>query len=105
LRLPGPVLAVFEERVRSALPLRAERILNRIRETRGGTKMYDARFGVRQRGTGEYADAIRSLFETTCRKLGLNAETEGETESEATTFHRPARAPPAEPQKGQLDLW
>src|SRR5581483_10799011 len=46
LRLPGSVKAVFEERLRANLPLQAERVLHRIRETRGG-QLYDARFGVR----------------------------------------------------------
>ena len=36
LRLPGSVKAVFEERLRAALPAQAERVLHRIRETRGG---------------------------------------------------------------------
>ena len=57
LRLPGPVKEVFEERLRAALPERAERVLHRIRETRDG-KLYDARFGVRGRGEGEYARTI-----------------------------------------------
>src|SRR5262249_15193934 len=54
LRLPGPVKEVFESRLRASLPLRADRVLRRIRETRSG-KMYDARFGVRGRGEGAYA--------------------------------------------------
>ena len=62
LRLPGPVRPVFEERLRAALPLRAERVLRRVRETRGGN-MYDARFGVRgaRRGgvRGEHRRALR----------------------------------------------
>jgi DNA repair photolyase len=70
LRLPGSVKTVFEERLRAALPLSAERVLHRIRETRGG-QLYDARFGVRGRGEGNYAEMIRSLFETTARRLGL----------------------------------
>ena len=41
--MPGPVAQVFEERIRAALPLRAERILHRIRETRGGA-LNDSRF-------------------------------------------------------------
>jgi len=36
LRLPGSVKEVFETRIRASLPLRAEKILHRIRETRGG---------------------------------------------------------------------
>jgi DNA repair photolyase len=72
LRLPGPVAQVFEERLRAAMPLAAERVLHRIRETRGGA-LYDPRFGVRGRGEGPYAVAIRALFETTARRLGLRA--------------------------------
>ncbi|MGA9522724.1 MAG: PA0069 family radical SAM protein [Myxococcaceae bacterium] len=71
LRLPGPVKTVFEERLRAALPLRAERVLHRVRETRGGN-LYDARFGVRGRGEGPYARTIETLFEATAKRLGLN---------------------------------
>jgi DNA repair photolyase len=70
LRLPGSVKAVFEERVRAALPLSADRVLHRIRETRGG-QLYDPRFGARGRGEGNYALAIQTLFQTTARRLGF----------------------------------
>ena len=70
LRLPGPVKAVFEERLRAALPERAERVLHRIRETRDG-KLYDARFGVRGRGEGEYARSIAALFDASASRLGF----------------------------------
>jgi DNA repair photolyase len=73
LRLPGSVKAVFEERLRATLPLSAERVLHRIRETRGG-QLYDARFGVRGRGEGQYAEMIRSLFQTTATRLGFRRE-------------------------------
>lgn len=84
LRLPGPVKSVFEERLRHTLPLRAERVLHRIRETRGG-KLYDSRFGVRGRGEGPYAQSIQALFETTSRRLGFSSE----REPEQPTFRRP----------------
>jgi DNA repair photolyase len=87
LRLPGPVKDVFEERVRAALPLRADRILRRVRETRGG-KMYDARFGTRGTGEGPYAEAIGNLFEQTCSKLGLSTGMRY-THDAPTTFRRP----------------
>ena len=70
LRLPGSVATVFEQRVREAIPLRAERILSRIRDARGGA-LNDARFGFRGRGEGPYADSIGTLFATTCSRLGL----------------------------------
>jgi DNA repair photolyase len=72
LRLPGAVKEVFEQRVRAALPLAADKILHRIRETRGGDKLYDPRFHVRGRGEGAYAETIATLFETTVKRLGLN---------------------------------
>jgi DNA repair photolyase len=70
LRLPGSVQDVFTDRLRANLPLSADRILHRIRETRGG-QMYDARFGVRGRGQGAYAQTIAALFQTTALRLGL----------------------------------
>jgi DNA repair photolyase len=70
LRLPGAVAPVFEERVRAAMPLRADKILSRVRDTRSG-KLYDSRFHVRGRGEGRYADTIAALFEATALRLGL----------------------------------
>jgi DNA repair photolyase len=88
LRLPGNVANVFEERLREKLPLRADRILARIREARGG-KLYDSRWGVRGRGEGRYAEAARTLFESTARRFGLATGFMGEDET--TTFRRPDR--------------
>ena len=85
LRLPGPVKDVFEDRLRAAMPLRADRVLRPIRETRGG-KMNDSRFGIRGRGEGAYADAIARLFEQTAQKLGFEARA---LESAPSTFQRP----------------
>jgi DNA repair photolyase len=71
LRLPGAVAPVFEERVRAALPLAADKILHRIRGTRGGERLYDSRFHTRGRGEGPYADLIASMFHRTAARLGL----------------------------------
>jgi DNA repair photolyase len=91
LRLPGPVATVFEERVRAALPLRAERILARVRDGRGG-RLYDPRFGKRQRGGGPHAEASRALFEATCRRLGLNEGMASDgAEARPSTFRRPPK--------------
>jgi DNA repair photolyase len=70
VRLPGSVKQVFEERLRASLPLVADRVLHRIRETRGG-QLYDPRFGTRGRGEGSYAEMIRTLFEATATRLGF----------------------------------
>jgi DNA repair photolyase len=88
LRLPGSVKQVFEERLRQALPLRADRVLNRVREARRG-RLYDARFGARGQGEGNYAEAARALFDATMRRLGMN---EGfHDEEPADSFRRPGR--------------
>lgn len=90
LRLPGHVKEVFESRIRAALPLRAEKILHRVRETRNG-KLYDARYGVRGRGEGQYAEAIGQVFEVTTKRLGFNRKDEWKR---IDTFQRPARQLP-----------
>jgi DNA repair photolyase len=89
LRLPGPVKHVFEERLRERLPLRAEKVLRRVREMRGGM-LYDPRFGKRQTGEGPYAEAISRLFEQTCRRLGFETSVARLADPPATTFERPA---------------
>jgi DNA repair photolyase len=86
LRLPGSVAAVFEERMRQALPHKADKVLSRIRETHGG-QLYDPRWLHRQRGDGPYAAAARRLFESTVKRYGLDATLWDE--DRPTTFHRP----------------
>ncbi len=71
VRLPGAVAEVFEEWLRRTLPDRADRVLNRIREGKGG-RLNDPRFGHRFRSDGPYADAIRQVFRAETRRLGLN---------------------------------
>jgi hypothetical protein len=90
------VKEVFEGRLRAALPLRADRVLHRIRETRGG-KMNDPRFGSRGTGEGVYAEAIANLFAQTAQKLGFEAGHPGmDGGAPDTTFRRP---------RGQLALF
>jgi DNA repair photolyase len=96
LRLPGSVKQVFEERLRTALPLRADRVLNRVRDARGG-KLYDARWGFRQVGQGPHAEAAQALFDSTARRLGFNMG-ERPAHDAPSTFRRPGRLGP------QLDL-
>lgn len=72
LRLPGSVAGVFEHRLRAAFPDRADKIMRRVLETRGGETLYDGRFGVRQTGQGTYAHTIATLFSTTTKRLGMN---------------------------------
>lgn len=87
VRLPGNVKSVFEERLRGSLPLRADRVLARTREIRGG-KLNDPRFGSRFTGEGNYAEAIGQLFRTTAARLGL-AHRSMVASNHPTTFRRP----------------
>jgi DNA repair photolyase len=87
LRLPGPVAPVFVDRVRRSLPLRAEKILSKVRSARGG-KLYDSSWGERFRGSGPQAEATRSLFDRTCERLGLNDRFD-DGEDPPSTFERP----------------
>ena len=94
LRLPGSVRAVFEERLRQNLPLRADRILSRVREARGG-KLNSAEFGKRFAGEGPYAAAARALFLSTCERLGLRTGFPEPDAAAAPTFRRPLPPPQA----------
>lgn len=70
LRLAAEVRPVFEERLRVAYPERAEKVLSALREMRGGV-LYKSGFGERMRGEGPRWEAVRTLFEIQCRRLGL----------------------------------
>jgi DNA repair photolyase len=71
VRLSGEVLPVFRERIAEAFPERAKKIESAIREVRGG-KMNESGFGLRHHGHGPRWQAIESLFQIHCKKLGFN---------------------------------
>jgi DNA repair photolyase len=70
LRLPLELAQLFEQWLREHYPDRADRVLNRIREIRGG-RLNDPRFGHRMRGEGSYAELLSARFDAACRRLGL----------------------------------
>ncbi|HJQ37809.1 MAG TPA: PA0069 family radical SAM protein [Thermoanaerobaculia bacterium] len=84
LRLPWAVAPLFEKWLEEHFPDRKDKVLNRIKDLRGG-KLYDAQWGVRGRGQGIFAEQIEALFDVTCRKLGLN---EKDYELETQHFRR-----------------
>lgn len=90
LRLPGAVKEVFETALRTKLPLRAEKVLRRLREAHGG-ELYDSRFGVRGRGQGAYAETIAALFDRLARRYGLERDEAGDAQDPPSTFERPNR--------------
>jgi DNA repair photolyase len=73
LRLPFEVDALFQQWLRSHAPLKAEHVMARIRDLRGG-RDNDPRFGSRMRGEGVYAGLFSKRFEVACRRYGLNRE-------------------------------
>ena len=73
LRLPGAVADIFQRWLADHFPDRKERVLNRIREIRGG-KLNDPRFGSRMRGSGPYWEQVGAMFETVSRREGLVKE-------------------------------
>jgi DNA repair photolyase len=73
LRLPWEVNPLFQDWLRQHVPQRAERVLARVRDMRGG-RDYDARFGVRMKGQGVWADLLARRFERASRAHGLSRE-------------------------------
>lgn len=70
LRLPFGVAPLFEEWLERHAPGQKEKVLNRVREMRGG-KMYDSTWGERQRGTGIFAEQMARIYEVSRRKAGF----------------------------------
>ncbi|MCX7744893.1 MAG: PA0069 family radical SAM protein [Flavobacteriales bacterium] len=65
--LNGSIGELFTDWLQHSFPEKASRILENIRNTRGG-KLNESRFGIRMRGEGEFADMISQLFKTMHRK-------------------------------------
>jgi DNA repair photolyase len=77
LRLPLELRGLFEDWLARHYPERAARVLSLIRQTRGGA-LYDARFGQRQTGTGDYAQVLAQRFAIAIRRLKLDRREDGE---------------------------
>jgi DNA repair photolyase len=102
LRLPHGVKDLFQDWLGEHFPDRKAKVLNRIREIRGG-KLNDSAFGSRMRGEGVFADQIASMFRVACRRAkilgrGPNLSTAG--------FRVPRSSVPSSPppQDSQLAL-
>jgi DNA repair photolyase len=71
LRLPWEIKELFEEWLDVHYPLKKARVLELVRQTRGG-RLNDPRFGTRMTGAGAYAEIIGQRFRLICKQLGLN---------------------------------
>jgi DNA repair photolyase len=71
VRLPYGVKDLVERWLEEHRPERKDKVLGRVRETRGG-KLNDPRFGSRMKGEGVYAEQLRQVFQLHARRLGLD---------------------------------
>lgn len=93
LRLPYEVKDLFREWLQQRYPLKAAHVMSLVQQMRGG-RDYDARYGLRMRGQGPYADLIAQRFALARRRYGLDHDPPAPT---TQAF----RVPPA---GGQLSL-
>ncbi|WP_426102852.1 PA0069 family radical SAM protein [Massilia sp. TSP1-1-2] len=109
LRLPWEVQPLFQQWLEAHFPERAQRVMNRVREMRGG-KEYDSDFSKRMHGEGVWADLIRQRFVKATERLGMNLTSGRFAELDASRFKRPLVVPPSQAKQcgnatGQLDLF
>jgi DNA repair photolyase len=89
LRLPYEIKDLFREWLQEHYPQRAAHVMSLIRDMRGG-RDNDPRFGTRMKGTGAFAELLRSRFRIACKRLNLNG---GTREMLDTTLFRPPTPP------------
>jgi len=87
LRLPHVLSDLFEDWLQRHFPDRAQKVMNRVRATRGG-RINDPRFGHRMQGEGVYAEQIHQVFELACRRAGIERGERPELSTAA--FRRPS---------------
>lgn len=88
LRLPHGVKELFADWLGRHVPDRREKVLSRLRALHEG-RLYDSRFGRRQRGSGVFAEQIDALFDLALRRAGLARRG---PELSTAAFRRPAGA-------------
>jgi hypothetical protein len=72
LRLPWELNDIFQQWLQTHYPDRAERVMARLHEMRGG-KNYDSNFATRMVGSGAWAELIAQRFQKACARHGLMA--------------------------------
>ncbi|MBL4813108.1 MAG: PA0069 family radical SAM protein [Rhodobacteraceae bacterium] len=70
LRLPREVSELFKDWLAEHCPDRAERVMGRVRQLHGGAD-YDADWGKRMTGQGEWADLLRARYRLALKRNGL----------------------------------
>jgi DNA repair photolyase len=85
LRLAYSLAPMFENWLEQHFPDRKAKVLNRIRDMRGG-KLYDSTWGKRMSGEGFWADQMRNVFNTGYKKAGFPNDI---PKLSTAHFHRP----------------
>ncbi|HZY19671.1 MAG TPA: PA0069 family radical SAM protein [Ramlibacter sp.] len=86
LRLPWEVAPLFRQWLEQHYPQRAERVMARVQDMRGG-KDYDADFATRMKGSGPWAELIGQRFRKAASRIGFNRE---RFEFDTSQFRRPS---------------
>lgn len=73
VRLNGAIGAIFTDWIRKAMPDRADKVLNQIKECHGGT-LNDSRWGERMRGEGNFAQMMRAQVQMARKKYFAGKE-------------------------------
>lgn len=95
LRMPWEVNPLFQQWLHAHFPDRAQRVMNRIRDLRGG-KENDSDFGKRMTGEGIWADLIRQRFTKAVKRLGMDGYTGRFNKLDGAQFRRPIVVPKRE---------
>lgn len=88
LRLPHELKELVEGWLERHFPERKNHVLNTVRGMRGG-ELYDSRWGIRQTGTGPYAQALSARFAASTRRLGFNLNGREDSGLDSTRFRVP----------------
>ena len=94
LRLPYELKDLFKDWLSTHYPLKAEHVMSRLREMRGGREN-DSEFGSRFIGNGLFAQLLSKRFQLACERLGFNLEV---CALDTTRFIKPSRS-------GQMSLF
>lgn len=94
LRLPYELKDLFKDWLATHYPLKAEHVMSRLREMRGGREN-DPEFVSRFRGNGLFADLLSQRFRKACERLGFNRD---DATLDVSCFRPPLRG-------GQMNLF
>lgn len=104
LRLPWEVAPLFKDWLAAHFPDRADRVMSRVRDMRGG-KDYDSNFSTRMKGEGLWADLLKQRFHKAVRRLGLNRRDRGILDMSHFRRIEPSRAEELARVNPQLNLF